>query len=49
MFDPAAADASLSSLAMGDLMKRRADIEKQIAAAEHAWLEASEALDTIEA
>ena len=49
MFDPSAADAALSGLAMGDLMKRRAELEAKIGAAEHAWLEASEALETIDA
>ena len=47
MFDPSAADASLAGLAMSELMKLRADIEKQIEAAERAWLDASEALETI--
>ena len=49
MFDPSAADAALAGLTMTDLMKRRADVERQIEAAEGAWLEASEALETIEA
>ncbi|MDD3798965.1 MAG: ABC-F family ATP-binding cassette domain-containing protein [Novosphingobium sp.] len=49
MFDPASADAALAKLTMTDLMKRRADVEKGIAAAEAAWLEASEALDGITA
>jgi ATP-binding cassette, subfamily F, member 3 len=48
MFDPSAAEANLSGLTMTDLMKRRADIERRIGAAESAWLEASEALETIE-
>ena len=47
MFDPSAADASLAGLPMSQLMKLRADIEKQIEAAERAWLDASEALETI--
>ena len=47
MFDPSAADVSLAGLAMSELMKLRADIEKQIEAAERAWLDASEALETI--
>ncbi len=47
MFDPAAADAALAGLTMSELMKRRADIEGRIATAEGAWLEASEALETI--
>ena len=47
MFDPSAADVSLAGLAMSELMKLRADIERQIEAAERAWLDASEALETI--
>jgi ATP-binding cassette subfamily F protein 3 len=47
MFDPSAADATLSNLTMSELMKRRAGIQREIDAAESAWLEASEALDQI--
>jgi ATP-binding cassette, subfamily F, member 3 len=46
MFDPASADAALAKLTMTDLMKRRAALEAQIEAAEAAWLEASEALES---
>lgn len=46
MFDPASADAALAKLTMTDLMKRRATLEAQIEAAEAAWLEASEALES---
>jgi len=49
MFDPATADAALSGLTMTDLMKRRAEVEGRIEAAEQAWLEASEALEAIAA
>ena len=49
MFDPAGADQALAKLTMTDLMKRRADTEKQIAAAEAEWLEASEALELLAA
>jgi ATP-binding cassette subfamily F protein 3 len=49
MFDPSAADATLSRLTMTELMKRRADIQREIEAAESAWLEASEALEGNEA
>jgi ATP-binding cassette, subfamily F, member 3 len=49
MFDPSSADASLAKLTMTDLMKRRAEIEAMIAAAEAAWLEANEALESIAA
>ncbi len=45
MFDPASAEAALAKLTMTDLMKRRADLEARIDAAEAAWLEASEALE----
>jgi ATP-binding cassette subfamily F protein 3 len=49
MFDPAGAEASLSKLTMTELLKRRADLERQIEAAEAAWLEASEALEQLAA
>ncbi len=49
MFDPSSADASLAKLTMTELMKRRAEIESMIAAAEAAWLEANEALESIAA
>ncbi|MDB5679743.1 ABC-F family ATP-binding cassette domain-containing protein [Sphingomonas bacterium] len=49
MFDPSSADAALSKLTMTDLMKRRAEIEGAIAAAEATWLEASEKLETVAA
>jgi len=45
MFDPGSAEPSLAKLTMTDLMKRRADIESRLEAAEADWLEASEALD----
>ncbi|WP_066797813.1 ABC-F family ATP-binding cassette domain-containing protein [Sphingomonas soli] len=45
MFDPSTADASLAKLTMTDLMKRRAELEVRIEAAEAAWLGASEALE----
>ena len=45
MFDPAAAKPPLATLTMTELMLRRAEVEKKIAAAEAAWLEASEALE----
>ena len=47
MFDPASAEPALGGLAMSDLMKRRAEAERRIERAEAAWLEASEALETI--
>jgi ATP-binding cassette subfamily F protein 3 len=49
MFDPSSADATLSRLTMSELMKRCADIQREIQAAETAWLEASEALEGNEA
>jgi ATP-binding cassette subfamily F protein 3 len=49
MFDPKSADKALANLTMTDLMKRRARLEEQIEAAEAAWMEASEALDSIAA
>jgi ATP-binding cassette subfamily F protein 3 len=47
MFDPKAAEAALAKLTMTELMKRRAELEVSIAAAEVAWLEASEALEAL--
>jgi ATP-binding cassette subfamily F protein 3 len=49
MFDPSTAEASLTKMSMSDLMKRRAELEGQIAAAEAAWMEANEALESIAA
>ncbi|HEY0028797.1 MAG TPA: ABC-F family ATP-binding cassette domain-containing protein [Allosphingosinicella sp.] len=49
MFDPSAAEASLAKHTMTELMKRRAELEAQIAEAEARWLEASEGVETTEA
>ncbi len=49
MFDPSAAEAILRGLTMTDLMKRRGEVERKIQAAEEAWLEASEAMEAIQA
>jgi len=49
MFDPAAAEPQLAKLNMTELMKRRAELERKIEAAEGAWLEASEKLETLAA
>ena len=49
MFDPSTATADLSKLTMTELMKRRADLETQIADAETAWMLASEQLESIAA
>ena len=46
MFDPSGADASLSKLTMTELLKRRAETESRLAAAEARWLEASEAVES---
>jgi ATP-binding cassette, subfamily F, member 3 len=45
MFDPASAEASLAKLTMTELMKRRAELQKQLETAEAVWLETSEALE----
>jgi ATP-binding cassette, subfamily F, member 3 len=45
MFDPAGAEAGLARLTMTELMKRRAEVERKLEAAESQWLEASEALE----
>lgn len=45
MFDPKTAAPPLAKLTMTELMKRRADLQAQIEAAEAKWLEASEALE----
>ena len=49
MFDPSAAGKDYAKLTMTELMKRRAELEDSIAAAELAWMEASEALEEIAA
>jgi ATP-binding cassette subfamily F protein 3 len=49
MFDPNAAAPDLAKLTMTDLMKRRAELEGQIATAEVTWMEASEALEALAA
>jgi ATP-binding cassette subfamily F protein 3 len=49
MFDPKTATGSLAKLTMTELMKHRAETEEQIKAAEVAWIEASEAIETIAA
>ena len=46
MFDPRTAEPRFAKLAMGDLMKRRADVQGQIETLEAKWLEATEALET---
>jgi ATP-binding cassette subfamily F protein 3 len=49
MFDPSSAEPVLRALGMSELMKRRGEVEKKLEAAEAAGLEASEALETVEA
>jgi ATP-binding cassette subfamily F protein 3 len=49
MFDPASADKALARMTMTELMKRRAEVQIRIEAAEADWLEASEALEAIAA
>ncbi|CAM3032157.1 Glycosyl transferase family 1 [Sphingomonas antarctica] len=46
MFDPASASGALAKLTMTEMMKRRADLSTRIEAAEAAWLELSETLET---
>jgi ATP-binding cassette subfamily F protein 3 len=45
MFDPTGAELWLTKMSMSELMKRRAELDTQVEAAEAAWLEASEALE----
>ena len=45
MFDPKAADPQLAKLAMSDLMKRRAEVQAKVEAAEARWLAASAVLE----
>ena len=49
MFDPGTAKAPLANLTMTELMLRRSEVEKKMAAAEATWLEASEALEAFSA
>jgi ATP-binding cassette subfamily F protein 3 len=49
MFDPASAEPALAKLTMGDLMKRRGETERKIAAIEAAWIDASEKLERVAA
>ncbi|CAN5396825.1 ABC-F family ATP-binding cassette domain-containing protein [soil metagenome] len=47
MFDPASAAPQEKNVAMGELMRRRGEVEKKIEAAEARWLEASQALEAV--
>lgn len=49
MFDPDSAAPEERNLTMTDLMMRRAEIEKKLAAAEASWLDASAALESVSA
>ncbi len=49
MFDPASAAADLTKLTMTELMKLRGEVKKAIEAAEVAWMEAQEALESLAA
>ncbi|WP_174297191.1 ABC-F family ATP-binding cassette domain-containing protein, partial [Sphingomonas bacterium] len=49
MFDPASAPGDLAKLTMSELMKRRADLQGQIATAEATWLAANEELELLAA
>jgi ATP-binding cassette subfamily F protein 3 len=49
MFDPSGATPELAKLTMTELMKRRAEAQRQLDAAEARWLEASEALEQLAA
>jgi ATP-binding cassette subfamily F protein 3 len=49
MFDPSSAAPDLAKLTMTALMKRRAEVETEIAAAEAVWMEASEKLEAVAA
>ncbi|GAA3695080.1 ABC-F family ATP-binding cassette domain-containing protein [Sphingomonas cynarae] len=45
MFDPAGAEPRFAKMGMGDLNKRRAEVQARIDAVEAKWLEATEALE----
>ncbi|MET0238258.1 MAG: ABC-F family ATP-binding cassette domain-containing protein [Sphingobium sp.] len=47
MFDPSSAVPGLAKLTMTELMKRRAELAERMEAAELAWMEASEALESV--
>jgi ATP-binding cassette subfamily F protein 3 len=49
MFDPTGAELWLTKMSMSELMKRRAELDALLETAEAAWLEASEALETMDA
>ena len=49
MFDPSQAAATYRGTSMADLMKLRGEVEKKLERAEAVWLEASEALEVVDA
>jgi ATP-binding cassette, subfamily F, member 3 len=49
MFDPSQAAAAYRGTSMADLMKLRGEVEKKLERAEAVWLEASEALEAVDA
>ncbi|WP_375391323.1 ABC-F family ATP-binding cassette domain-containing protein [uncultured Sphingomonas sp.] len=49
MADPASADRTVAQLTPTQLMRRRAELEREVAAAELAWLDASSAIDALAA
>jgi ATP-binding cassette subfamily F protein 3 len=49
MFDPSGAEPALARLTMGDLMKRRAEVQDRIDSTEAEWLETSEAMEALAA
>jgi ATP-binding cassette, subfamily F, member 3 len=49
MFQPATADKAYAGMTITEQMKRRADVQSRIEAAEAEWLEANEALEAIAA
>jgi len=49
MFEPESAAGDLAGLSMSELLKRRAEVERQVEAAEAEWLAASEALEQLAA
>jgi ATP-binding cassette, subfamily F, member 3 len=46
MFDPAGAEPALAKLTMGDLAQRRGKLAAELEAAEAAWMDALEAIET---
>jgi ATP-binding cassette subfamily F protein 3 len=46
MFDPASAGPQEKDVTMGELMRRRGEVEKKLTTAEARWMEATEALET---